>query len=127
MGALNARLVFALCTTWLITTEVLASESLSPLYTAVMLFVPVLNAAVVNVATPLAFTAELPSVEVPSINFTVPVGMIPVNELTVAVKVTDALSVEGFSDEVSAVVVFPACTVWFRTPEVPGLKFPSPP
>jgi hypothetical protein len=75
-----------------------------------MLLVPTLSAEVENVATPTPFSAEDPSCVVPSMNFTVPVGATPAPELTVAVKVTDWLSVDGFAEEVNAALVLPCCT-----------------
>ena len=50
-------------------------------------------------------SAELPSVLAPSMKVTVPVGVPGVPEMTVAVNVTDCPVLEGFVDEVKAVVV----------------------
>lgn len=58
-----------------------------------------------SVATPLAFTAELPRVVVPLENVTVPVGVPGVPELTVAVTVTDCSKLDGFNDDISATLV----------------------
>src|SRR2546425_13215206 len=67
-----------------------------------MLCAPLVSADVTYVATP-AVRAPVPSVVVPSLKVTVPVGVpLPV---TVAVKVTDWPSVDGFALEVTAVVV----------------------
>jgi hypothetical protein len=66
--------------------------------------------AIENVAMPLPFKDEDPSAVVPSINFTVPVGVTPVPEITVAVNVTDWLMEDGFDEEVNAVLVLPCCT-----------------
>ena len=59
-----------------------------------MLWVATLSEDVESVATPLAFTATLPSVLAPSRNVTLPVGVAPnagqtAAGQTVAVKVTD--------------------------------------
>jgi len=51
--------------------------------------VPTLSVAIENVAMPLPFRDDDPRAVVPSINFTVPVGVTPVPELTVAVNVMD--------------------------------------
>jgi hypothetical protein len=48
----------------------------------------------------------------PSVNVTVPVGVPPSEGVTVAVKVTDWLNVDGFSDEMTLVEVV-AATVMF--------------
>lgn len=60
---------------------------------------------VVNVATPPALTAEVSSAVVPSKNVIVPVGVPVVEELTVAVKVTDCPIPEGFTEEIRTVLV----------------------
>ena len=64
---------------------------------------PKARADVENVATP-PLSVPVPSVVAPSRNVTMPVGVPPV-PVTVAVKVTDWLTVEGLTDEVSAVVL----------------------
>ena len=71
-------------------------------------------------ATPLELSVDEPSVVLPSRNFTVPVG-VPDDALTVAVKVTVWLRVEGFGDEVSEVdVAIKLSTVWASAGEVLG-------
>lgn len=70
-----------------------------------MLCVPKPSVEAMNVATPLPLTAEVPSVVVPSRNVTVPVGVPVVDELTVAVRVTDCPTLEGFAEEVRTVLV----------------------
>ena len=65
--------------------------------------VPTAKAEVVNVATP-PLTAPEPIKVMPLENFTVPVGA-PDAAVTVAVKVTSSPYVEGFGEEVIAVVV----------------------
>ena len=69
-----------------------------------------LSEDVAKVATP-ALSGPDPSEVAPSENVTVPVGVPPAVLVTVAVKVTDWLPTEGFSDEVSIVVVGAALTV----------------
>jgi hypothetical protein len=56
---------------------------------AVRLSLPAASVDSNNVATPLAFKAELPSVIEPIENVTVPVGVAAAPELTVAVRITD--------------------------------------
>jgi hypothetical protein len=80
---------------------------------------------VVYFATPpLGVTTS--STEVPSLNVTVPVGVPPNSPLTVAVKVTDCPDLDGFSDDVSAVVVVAVATLWVNSPDVLPAKFASP-
>ena len=67
--------------------DVLTLKLLSPLYAAVMPWVPAVSAEVEKLATP-PLSAELPSCVLPSRNVTVPEGMPPVPGATVAVKVT---------------------------------------
>jgi hypothetical protein len=54
-----------------------------------MLCVPTLRVEIENVATPLPFVVEEPSMVVPSKNVTVPAGMADVFAVTVAVRVID--------------------------------------
>jgi hypothetical protein len=71
-------------------------------------------------ATPLELSVDEPSVVLPSRNFTAPVG-VPDDAVTVAVKVTVWLCVEGFGDEVSEVeVAIKLMTVWVSAGEVLG-------
>lgn len=84
----------------------------SPPYDAVIECEPTASAEVVNVAVPLDNVA-VPSVVVPSRNVTVPDG-VPApgpTAVTVAVKVTLCPKVDGFSDELTVVVVFALLTV----------------
>jgi len=69
---------------------------------------PVVSAAVVSNALP-PLNANVPNEVAPSKNSTVPVG--PKDGLTVAVNVTDCPNVEGFTDDVNAVVVLALVTV----------------
>ena len=80
-----------------------------------MVWLPTVRADVVQVAVPLPFsgTAVQPEIEmVLFVNATVPVGVPdPPTGETVAVNVTDWFTVEGFTDEITAAVVFPAVPV----------------
>src|SRR5205085_1089731 len=89
--AANAVSVVAVFTVWIKGDDVLLAKTASPLYTAVMVWVPRVSAALVTVACPLLPTAPVPSVELPSKNVTVPVGvpLLGGGTLTVAVKVMD--------------------------------------
>jgi hypothetical protein len=87
----------------------------SPLYTALMLWVPTLRLLVAQVALrilpePVSATAVQPAIEVvPSKKFTVPVGATP---LTVAVKVTLVPAVDGVNELPIPVVLVALLTVW---------------
>jgi len=86
---------------------VLFCQLVAPANAAVMLWLPEASAAVLNVATPLPFTATPDAnVVAPSLNVTVPLGTPPV-DVTVAVKVTDCAMPEGFAEELTAVLVTP--------------------
>jgi hypothetical protein len=50
---------------------------------------PALRVDVANIATPLASSGDEPSVESPSLNATLPVGVPEPDEVTVAVNITD--------------------------------------
>jgi hypothetical protein len=82
----NVTVVLALFTLCESAEEVLLAWVASPLYCAVMECAPTARVDVENVATPLASSAEVPSVEAPSMNVTVPVA--PEDGLTVAENVT---------------------------------------
>lgn len=97
-----------------------------PTKLAVIVCEPPPRLEVVNVATPLPLTADELRVVAPSLNVTVPVaGAPPVVAVTVAVKVTEPLYVEGLLFEARTVVV-EASTVWVATAETAGLLFASP-
>ena len=68
------------------TVDVLVALLVSPPYTAVRLWAPVVAKLVAKVATPLV-TVPVPNVVVPSLKVTVPVAML-VLPVTVAVRVT---------------------------------------
>jgi hypothetical protein len=72
--------------------------------------VPTPRPVVVRVATPLTSVA-VPTVAVPFLNVTLPAGD-PTADDTVAVSVTGCLYEEGFSDEVTIVVVGAAEPAW---------------
>jgi len=80
----------------------LESKLVSPLYSALMVWVPTVSVAVSSVATP-PDRALVPRVVVPSLKVTVPVG-VPAPEDTVAVKTTVCPKVEGFWDEATEVL-----------------------
>lgn len=83
------------------------------------LCVPAVKLVTTSVATPLAFNVALPSCEVPSMKVTVPVGGVPVSDVTVAVRVRSAPSP-------SVVVVVALPTIWLSVDEVLALKLASP-
>jgi hypothetical protein len=97
---------------------VLFAKAVVPPKTAVIFFVPFFENDVEKFACPDPFTAALPSVLLPSLNVTVPVGIAPVNELTTAMNVTVWLTVDGFGVEVSVVVVVIGFIVCFTWPEL---------
>ena len=80
-----------------------------------------MSVEVVKVAVPLAI-APAPRVDEPSRKVTVPVT--PAG--TVAVKVTDWLKVDGFSEDISETVVVALLTICVVVP-VAGPLFVSPP
>jgi len=91
---------------------------------------PAAKAEVVNVAMP-PLSVPVPMGLPPSKNVTVPVGVPDPGATgeTVAVNVTGCPAVDGFSDEVTVVVVFvllTTCGLPVSDPVLP-LKFPSPP
>jgi hypothetical protein len=76
-------------------------------YAAVIEWLPTASVAEVKVALPAVTVAALTSVVVPSVNFTVPVGVLVPAPVIVAVSVMDWPDVAGFADEVTTVVVVP--------------------
>ena len=68
-----------------------------------------------------------PSVVVPSLNVTVPLGVPAPGATadTVAVRVTDWPNTDGFTDELTAVVVFAWLTTWLSVALVLPLKLLS--
>ncbi len=81
-----------------------------------------------KVATPELFSVPVPSVVLPLMKVTVPVGVAEpdVADATVAVSVTDWPKTLGLGVEVS-VVVLARSTSWVRAVEVLVVKFVSPP
>ena len=71
------------------------------------------------VATPPTSVTAVPKLDPSTRNCTVPVG-VPLDEVTVAVKVIDWPKAEGFAEEASAVAVPPEETFWppARPPEL---------
>ena len=65
----------------------------------------VVKVEVANVAVPLLRGTAAPSAVEPSMKVTLPVGVAGEVEVTFAVKVTDWPATDGFTEEVSVVVV----------------------
>jgi hypothetical protein len=82
----NMVVVLALFTVCESADDVLLAWVASPLYCAVMECIPTARLEVEKAATPLASSADVPSVEMPSMKVTVPVA--PEDGLTVAENVT---------------------------------------
>ena len=89
---------------------------------------PLFKFEIENVAWPEAFKDPEPSLLLPSLNVTVPVGTAVPGALTttVAVKVTGWLWFDGLSEEVTEAVVESLFTVWVRAEDVLALKLESP-
>jgi len=81
--------VLVLFTICLRAVDVLPLKFVLPPYSAVSEWLPALNTVVFSVATPLEFNVPGPSVSIPSLNVTVPLGVPDVEECTVAVSVID--------------------------------------
>ena len=90
-----------------------------------MLCVPVVSAEVEKAATPPLRACD-PNFVVPSIKFTVPVGVPVVEDFTVAVNLTVFPEVDGFSEDTTVVEVFALVTCCLKDGEVLPLKFESP-
>src|SRR5438552_2974765 len=101
-----AVVVAALFTVCVSAAGVLVLKLLSAPQTAAVECAATDSAVALNVACP-PLSVPVPSVVVPSLNVTVPVGVPapPPLGLTVAVKVTDCPNAEGLADEVIVVVV----------------------
>ena len=94
-----------------------------------MSWLPTPSAEVVKVAVvapPLVASVPVPSVALPSLNVTVPVGVPEVLEATVAVKVTLWPEEDGFAEEARPVVEV-ALTTCVTVGDVLVLKVLSPP
>ena len=88
---------------------------------------PAARAVVVKVAWPAARVTGAPRLVTPSLNCTVPVG-VPEPEVTVAVKLTDWPTVDGFgpAERTNAVAVAAWVTWWATAPDVLVAKLESP-
>jgi hypothetical protein len=119
----TVTVVVALFTVCVRVEETLLLSFASPPYEAVIECAVTESVEVLNVAFPL-LSVPVPSVVVPSLNVTVPVAAVGDK---VAVNVTEVWYVDGFSDDVSVVVVLALFTVWASVDEVLVLSFVSPP
>jgi ribosomal protein L11 len=98
-----AVVVVALFTVCDSAADVLVANDASPLYVAVMECVPTLRVDRASEAVP-ALSVAVPIEVAPSKNVTAPVGVPPVL-VTVVESVTDCPDVDGFADDVGALVV----------------------
>jgi hypothetical protein len=107
--------------------DVLAAKLASPPYAALIECDPAASEEVANVPTPEALSVPVPSTVAPSLNVTVPVGVLvlPAAFDTVAVNVTCCPVVIGFAEDVSAVEVA-VRTVSLTAVEVLPKKLVSP-
>jgi hypothetical protein len=87
----------------------------------VIVWDPTISVLVVRVARPL-FKAPVPRIADPSKNVIVPVALVG----AVAVKVTDWLTTEGLSDDVTTTAGAPLTTVTTTGGEIAGLLLASP-
>ena len=87
-----------------------------PPYTAVIEWLLLFKFETEKVACPDVFKVLEPSVLLPSLKVTVPVGIAVPGALatTVAVKVTNWFFFDGLSEEVTVLVVPPLFTVWVK-------------
>jgi hypothetical protein len=121
--------VVPLLTVCVSVVDVLLVKLPSPSYAAVMACDPAASVELENVAWPPALSVPVPNVVVPSLNVTVPVG-VPLPgavAATVAVNVTACPKTDGFTDEVTDVLVAALFTVWVSVVDVLALKLASPP
>jgi hypothetical protein len=88
---------------------------------------PTDSEGVMNTAVPNAFNGDDPRTVLPSLKVTVPAGIPPVDEITVAVKVTACPTDEGLTEDVSVVVVVACVTVCERADDELPRKLVSPP
>ena len=100
-----------------VTAPLLAVKFVSPGYDAVIESLPTANVEVLMLAVPVESRAAVPSVVLPSLKVTVPVGTpeLGATATTVAVKVTDWLDDAGLGDAVTVVVVL----AWLTVTSVP--------
>src|SRR5204863_5692451 len=99
----------------------------SPLYVALTVWPPTLNAVVASVARPEALMVMLVGVPPSMLNVTVPVRVPAPGDtaLTVAVKVTDWPNTDGLNEDASVVVVSALLTVCVAAAEVLAKKLAS--
>ena len=129
--AIRAVAVCARLTVTVTAADVLPELFVSPPYTAVIECDPIASVAVVKVATPVAFSVPVPSVADPSMNVTVPVGVVPPDGgVTVAVNITLVLTVTlvalATSDvplpaELTVTKLAPVAFVYVSAPAVSGV------
>ena len=107
---------------------VLPAKFESPLYTAVIEWVPTASDEMVKVAVP-EFTLNVPSVVLPSLKVIVPIGVPEpgANALTVAVKLMLWLRMEGVPEVLIAIDVVALLTVSLSTEDVLPRNMVSPP
>jgi hypothetical protein len=122
---LSNVLVPVLFTTCDTAAEVLAAWPVSPLYTTVMLCVPTVSADVASDAAPPAKFC-VPNVAVPFLNVTVPVGVPPELDVTVALNVTLCPKLEGFALDATVVAVVYLFTVSVKIADVLARNVVSP-
>ena len=103
----------------------LAAKLESPLYAAVMVCEPTARVLTVIVGVEME---TVPRLVAPSKNVTVPLGVPAPGGITetIAVKVTDWPSTDGFTEELTVVLVDALFTVWVIGLLVLGTKLPSP-
>jgi hypothetical protein len=100
--------------------EVLVENFASPLYFAVIEWVPCASVDDESVAMPAAIVTGFPIWVAPSKNEMVPVSVPAVAEVEVAVKVTVCPAVDGFKDETTVVVVAAVPAAAFTTCDTAG-------
>src|ERR1043166_8680615 len=100
----------------------------SPLYVALIVWLPRLSELVLNVACPEALMVIGARLTPSTVNVIVPVRVPAPGDtgLTVAVKVTDWPNTDGFAEELTAVVVSALLTVSVNAAEVLVLKLVLP-
>src|ERR1700689_3241362 len=93
-----------------------------------MLCDPTASVDVVNVAVSVGLlTVVVAMIVLPSLNFTVPSGLPPNWPATVAVNLTDWFLVDGFTDDVTTIVMLALFTVWVNVADLLVTSFPLPP
>src|ERR1700722_9958191 len=86
-------------TTCVTTVDVLPEKVALTAYTALTLCLPLLSVDMLKVALPLPSRVPVPRVVPSSLKLTVPVGVTPVDEVTLAVNVTNCPTPDGFGAE----------------------------